>query len=98
MKAVDGAIEAVLVAVEPYSSGLLLSFECPLCKSSEAYKCYFRRTKTFLIRIQNLLWNPKFYYRVHKSPPHVPKLSQMSPDYSLTYYFSKIRFNNISIF
>jgi hypothetical protein len=40
----------------------------------------------------NILWNTEIYYRVHKSPPLAPILSQINPVHATTFCFSKINF------
>ncbi|PNF26687.1 hypothetical protein B7P43_G03382, partial [Cryptotermes secundus] len=41
----------------------------------------------------SILWNPKVYYPVHKSPPLIPILSQYHPIHNIPSYLSRISFN-----
>jgi hypothetical protein len=40
----------------------------------------------------NILLNPKVHYRVHKSPPLIPILSEIIPVHTTPSYLSKLRF------
>jgi hypothetical protein len=61
-----------------------------LSHTSEAASC--ASTQEF----PRILRNPKVHYRVHKSPPLVPILSQIIPVYTAPSCISRIYFNIVA--
>jgi hypothetical protein len=69
-----------------FKFGILTNF-VELSPSWEAANCAFTQ------KLPRILWNPKVRYRVHKSLPLVPILSQFDTVHTAPSYLSKIYFN-----
>jgi hypothetical protein len=62
-----------------------------LCNQLSGAESFFTRQATQ--EFPNILWNPKFYCRVHNIPPLDHILRQINPFHTTPSYFFKIHFN-----
>jgi hypothetical protein len=74
---------------------LLFTFKYSNCMGHSPSESHCHSTCQGLLR---LLWNPKIRFRVYKSPPLVPILSQIYPVHTFPPYFLKIHSNIIPIY
>ena len=79
-------------SAEPVPSYLLTYLLNHSVKQSPSLQTHWFWTSQEIPRIS---WNPKFHYRIHKSPPPVPILSQLDPVHTPTSHFLKIHLNII---
>jgi hypothetical protein len=71
----------------PSNNGILTYLLMELGPSWEAANCAATQ------ELPSALWNPKVHYRLHKSPPLDPILSQIDLIPTIPSYLSKIHFN-----